>query len=259
MCPDFRAGSSSHVPALRELWQEAFGDEDAFLDLFFGTAFSPDRCWTAWDGQHLLGALYWFPCRCGDQSMAYIYGVATARAARGKGIATGLMRDAQAHLEAQGVRGLILVPSEASLVRFYAPLGFVPCARQGRIRIRAAGPALPLKPVSPRRYGQLRRELLPVGGVVQEDVNLDFLAARMRLYAGKKLLLAAAVEQDGSLYACELLCADPVSAAPRILKTLRAPTGIFRVPYTQGRPFALFKPLPGWLGQPPQYFAFAFD
>ena len=95
--------------------------------------------------------------------------------------------------------------------------------------------------------------------MTQEGVSLDFLAAQMKLYAGKDLLLAAATQEDGSLLASELLCGNPVTAAPRILKALRVPTGIFRVPYPKGRPFALFKPLPNWQGPVPQYFAFAFD
>lgn len=259
MSPEYRPCRREDMPALRGLWKEAFGDSDRFLDLFYGTAFATDRCRVAAGEDTVLAALYWFDCACGGQRMAYIYAVATAQAARGRGIATALLKDTQRHLEIQGVRGLILVPGTASLVRFYAPQGFVPCAPQGRIKADAAGPALPLKPVSPRRYGELRRELLPEGGVTQEGVSLDFLAAQMKLYAGKDLLLAAATQEDGSLLASELLCGNPVTAAPRILKALRVPTGIFRVPYPKGRPFALFKPLSRWQGSVPQYFAFAFD
>jgi len=41
-----RAGypQPNHQPALRRLWQAAFGDEDDFLDLFFGLAYDPQRC-----------------------------------------------------------------------------------------------------------------------------------------------------------------------------------------------------------------------
>ena len=33
--------TDNEIPGLRQLWQEAFGDADAFLDSFFQTAFSP--------------------------------------------------------------------------------------------------------------------------------------------------------------------------------------------------------------------------
>ena len=38
------APKKQDIPALKALWQEAFGDEEAFLDCFFSTAFSPKRC-----------------------------------------------------------------------------------------------------------------------------------------------------------------------------------------------------------------------
>ena len=50
------------VPALRALWREAFGDGDEFLDTFFDTAFSKERCRVAIDGERTVGALYWFDC-----------------------------------------------------------------------------------------------------------------------------------------------------------------------------------------------------
>ena len=48
--------------ARRQLWQEAFGDTDAFLDLFERTAFSEDRCLCLTEGNALAAALYWFDC-----------------------------------------------------------------------------------------------------------------------------------------------------------------------------------------------------
>ena len=33
--------SKEEIPQLRTLWQEAFGDSDAFLDIFFSNAFAP--------------------------------------------------------------------------------------------------------------------------------------------------------------------------------------------------------------------------
>ena len=71
--------------------------------------------------------------------------------------------------------------------------------------------------------------------------------------------LTAARQEDGAIQALELLCRDPIAAAPRILKALRAEEGVFRVPYAKGRPFAMFLPLASWQGPPPAYFGLAFD
>ena len=32
------------ISQLRQLWKEAFGDTDSFLDIFFSAAFAPERC-----------------------------------------------------------------------------------------------------------------------------------------------------------------------------------------------------------------------
>lgn len=256
---EFRQGELGDIPSLRTLWKESFGDSDAYLDCFFGTAFSCRCCRVAIRGGELLGALYWFGCTLRGQNLGYIYAVATSPACRKQGIATALMANTHEYLQQQGFAGAILVPATGELVRFYGKMGYRPCAPQGRLKATAAGPAVRLTAVSPRRYGELRRDLLPAGGVEQVGVSLDFLAAQAHLYAGRGLLLAATVQDDGSLMAQELLCRDPVKAAPGILKALRVEQGVFRLPYAKGRPFAMFLPLDGWLGEPPAYFAFAFD
>lgn len=150
---EYRSAREGDVPALRELWKEAFGDGDRFLDQFFEGPFAPERSRVAVVEGAVSGALYWFPASCRGQSLAYLYGVATAARLRGRGLCSGLMADTQAYLSAQGIDGMLLVPGSASLFRFYARLGYAPCCPQGRMKVQAAGPALPLKPVSPRRYG----------------------------------------------------------------------------------------------------------
>ena len=47
---------------MRSLWQEAFGDEDDYLDIFYSTAFSPDRCLCLSKEGKMQAALYWFDC-----------------------------------------------------------------------------------------------------------------------------------------------------------------------------------------------------
>ena len=56
------APDSAQIPALRRLWQQAFGDSEQFLDIFFETAYSPDRCRCVIVDDQLAAALYWFDC-----------------------------------------------------------------------------------------------------------------------------------------------------------------------------------------------------
>jgi hypothetical protein len=67
------------IPALRGLWKEAFGDSDDFLDMFWRTAFSYDRCRCVTVDGEVAAALYWFDCECRGERVAYIYAVATAK------------------------------------------------------------------------------------------------------------------------------------------------------------------------------------
>ena len=62
---------SEQIPQLRILWKEAFGDSDNFLDIFYSTAFSPERCLCATIGCELAAMAYWFDC----EDYAYIYAV----------------------------------------------------------------------------------------------------------------------------------------------------------------------------------------
>ena len=58
-----------HIRNLRQLWQEAFGDTDAFLDTFFDTAFSPERCFCVLDRDVPVSVVYWFDCACREKKI----------------------------------------------------------------------------------------------------------------------------------------------------------------------------------------------
>ncbi len=259
MCLKFRCGKMEDVMELRQIWKEAFEDTDAYLDTFYSVAFSPERCRLATVKEEIAAVLYWFPCSCCGQDLAYVYAVATKKAFQGKGLATALMENLNVHLEGFGVAGIILVPGSVDLVRFYEKRGYTPCAMQKTIGGTACGKTVSLQKVNPEKYEELRRKLLPHGGVAQEGVNLEFLARSAALYAGENLLLAAVRKEDGTILGLELLCQNPEIKIPGILNALNIGKGKFRIPSADGKPFALFHPLKGWEGDAPAYFAFAFE
>ena len=115
----------NRIPQLRQLWKEAFGDDDAFLDKFFSTAFAADRCRCGIVDDKLAAALYWFDCRWQNRKIAYIYAVAVAKSCRGQGLSRTLMDAAHSLLKTQDYAGCILVPADAGLFRLYEKLGFI--------------------------------------------------------------------------------------------------------------------------------------
>lgn len=239
---------------LRRLWKEAFGDEDDFLDGFFSSGFSPERCRCATENGKLLGALYWFDVRLQEQKYAYIYAVATAENSRGRGVCHALMAKTHSDLKAQGYSGSILVPQSEGLFRFYGGMGYVPCSWVREYVCSAGEASVPVRAVSAQEYAAQRRQLLPLGGIVQEGENLDFLQTQWKLYAGEDFLLTAFLQKD-KLIAMEYL-GDP-SHCRGILRALNCSRGIFRMP-GEDIPFAMYLPFEKG-SKKPAYFGLAFD
>ena len=76
-----------HLAGLQDLWIQAFGDTREFVNSFFTTAFSPQRCLCVPDGDNVRAALYWFDCNLADRKIAYLYAVATEEKARDRDFA----------------------------------------------------------------------------------------------------------------------------------------------------------------------------
>lgn len=240
------------VPQLKQLWQLAFGDSMAVIDLFFTTGYAPCRCRCVTAEGQPAAALYWLDAACRGQKMAYLYAVATHPAHQGRGLCRRLMEDTHVLLKNLGYTAALLVPGEPGLRNMYAKMGYRSC---GGIRefSAAAGIPIPLEQLSREEYTLLRRKYLPEGGVLQEEESLLYLETFAQFYAGSDFLLAAA-PADTCLHGMELL--GDTSAAPGILAALGCQTGTFRTPGEE--PFAMYHPLTED-AHPPTYFGLALD
>ena len=177
--------SAEQIPQLRNLWKEAFGDTDAFLDAFFHTAFSPRRCRCITEEGMAKSVLYWFEVTCDDQRYAYLYAVATAAECRGRGLFSMLLEDTKRVLQSEGYAGILLVPQSEPLARMYEKFGFTVCTLNQEYTVRAGEAATPLREIGAQEYVKLRRRMLPAGSVLQEGVTLDFLATQYHFWAGE--------------------------------------------------------------------------
>ena len=240
------------IPQLRQLWQEAFGDTDAFLDGFFSTAFSPDRCRCVVENGQVAAALYWFSCESDGQPLAYIYAVATAKRFRGQGICRKLMEDTHNHLKSVGYAGALLVPGDSELRSMYRAMGYRDMTGVKRFSCKVSAP-ITVERIDGAQYAALRRERLPQNAVLQEGENLRFLETMARFYRGEDFLLCAVQEED-RLTALELLGNE--MAAPGIVAALGCKEGIFTVPGKE--PFAMGIAFAQDFRKP-EYFAFAFN
>ena len=242
---------SEHIAALRLLWQEAFGDTDAFLDGFFSTAFAPQRCLCMLQQGRALSAAYWLDVQLPGGKGAYIYAVATAKDSRGRGLAHKLMAAIHEKLQQEGYGAAILVPGEPALETFYEGMGYRFFGGIRSFSALAKSPGVALRNVSGEEYAALRKGYLPAGAVEQKRENMAFLETYAALYAGEDFLLAAYRDRD-TLSGLEML--GNVEKAPGILHTLGVKQGSFRTPGHE--PFAMWLPLKEM--QAPTYFGLAF-
>lgn len=139
--------------ALREsmcaLWQEAFGDDRQFIMHYLCHYSHPHnrilRFSTA--GNRVVAMMHWHEFTFGQQPVgkeplvalspmpqhlagcrgAYIYGVATARAWRGHGLARAMIAEAAATMRRCGTHYAMLIAEEPSLRQWYATMGFTLC------------------------------------------------------------------------------------------------------------------------------------
>lgn len=236
------------VPALRALWQQAFGDTDAFLDNFFSLAFSPERALVAKEQGQILGALYWLDCQLKEKTFSYIYAVATDKAFFGQGVCTALMTRLHSLMENAG-KGTILVPGEEGLRNFYRRFGYENFGGMDEKLCFAGAMPIAVEKLTAHAYAQKRQQLLPEGGILQEGAFLPFMDTQMDFYGGKGWLLA--IQKD---FAPEFLGDE--AQLPGILKALDLPQACVRL--AGEKPYAMYRRAAQ--GEPaPKYFAFALD
>lgn len=251
MTPDYP--TAADIPGLRQLWKLAFGDTDAFLDVFFSTAYDPHRCRCIREGGIIPAALYWMDMDLAGQKFAYIYAVATNPTFRGKGLCRRLMEDTAAVLTARGYDGAILVPQEEGLRAMYARMGYLPATAIGE-EICAASVPCALREISAPEYAARRIPMLPEDSINPGQEALDFLAELARFYAGKGFLAAVSREQE-HLRILEYL--GDRAAASALVAALGATEATLRVPGAD-RAFAMYRPLTPACKKP-EYYPFAFD
>lgn len=245
---EIRYPCDREIPSLRKLWKQAFGDTDDYLDLFFGTAFSPMRSLCALDGDTVAAAMYWLDAEFDGKQIAYLYAVATDKAYRGRGLCRALTEEAHRILKDRGYSGAILVPAEPGLFAMYAKMGYRTCSSVTEWEVTAGKP-IPLHPLTRAEYAMGRRDQLPSGAVIQEGVTLDLLAGMGEFFSGEGVLLTAIRDGD-SIWVPELL--GDKAKAPGIVAALGAKTGKFRGPGEE-KSFAMYcafddSPAPTYLG-----------
>ena len=243
----------SDIPKLRLLWKKAFGDTDAFLDVFFSTAYAQDHCRCIREGEAVSAALYWLDMDLQGQKFAYIYAVATDPECRGRGLCRKLMDDTAAVLTGQGYDGAILVPQDEGLRVMYGKMGYLPATNLNEGICAASTPCF-VEELTPEDYAARRTQFLPEGSMTLGNTALDFLSKFARFYAGAGFV-AAVSREEAHLRILEYL--GDQETAPALVAALGRTEATLRTPVNSTE-FAMYLPLTDRCCKP-EYFPFAFD
>lgn len=235
------------------LWQQAFGDSEAFIEGFFRTGFSPERCRFLEKDGALAAILYWFECQWDGKKVAYIYAVATERNFRGQGLCRQLMEDTHRHLRCLGYAGATLVPGDAGLFQMYEKLGYRGFCPMEHKCLLSGGQPVEVRCISPEQYAALAKEYLPVGSVVPGAEMLSFYATYGQFYAIDGGCFCAAREED-TVYIQEFL--GDAGVLPGIGAALGVEKIQVRLPVGD-KPFAMYHSFTD--GALPEYLGIALD
>ena len=280
-----RPSVPADIPAQRQLWQLAFGDDEAYVDNFYTAYYRPERVLVLEEAGAVRAMTAWFdtalvvPGR-GKFRAAYLYAVATHPEWRGRGLAGELLARADGFFRTWDIPAVTTVPAESSLHNFFGGNGFRECFVHGQFRYdRPAAPAPAegeLEALSPAAYAALREERLAGRAhialspeVMAYQAGACALAPGGGLYAldtprGRAALCAEGMG-DGSLLVKELLC--PSGEQENILARLPALlprwSGLYRTP-DGDLPFGMLKWLDpaldrAWDWSSAAYLGLAFD
>ena len=117
------------LPQLKNIWRVCFGDTAQGTDFVFEHTLSLNRMLVSFDnaGQP-VAMLNWKPLEFTTPGAripgGYIYGIATLPEHRGRGLSSGLIRQADEVLRGQAAKLSCLIPADKPLFGFYAARGF---------------------------------------------------------------------------------------------------------------------------------------
>lgn len=164
-----RLSRPADIPALRALWDLAFGDDGAYVDNFFNTCYRPERVLVLEAEGAVRAMTAWFDTRFvvpgrGEYRAAYLYAVATHPDWRSRGLSGRLLAWADGYFRSLAIPAVTTVPAQPSLHSFFGANGFGECFRHAELALTpeelpSAGAPV-LRPARPADYGRVREGLL---------------------------------------------------------------------------------------------------
>jgi GNAT superfamily N-acetyltransferase len=111
-----------------DLWKEAFGDLDAFIQLYFERVYRDENALVIEKEGRVLSSLQMLPYTmtfCGEEiQVAYISGACTTPSEQGKGLMKQLLQEAFCEMQRRNIALTALIPAEKWLFNYYRSQGY---------------------------------------------------------------------------------------------------------------------------------------
>lgn len=167
---EIRPSRAEELKEQKALWKVAFGDDEAYIDLFYRTCAKPEDIMVLTEDGVLCSMLALLPLELSlpngeTLTSAYVYALATDPNARKQGYGRALLQYVELYLRERNVDCITVVPAEASLFKFFETVGFGECFANRKLELlESMVPPAPagshLEEVDAAAYGELRERLL---------------------------------------------------------------------------------------------------
>ena len=164
-----RKARENDKETLKALWVECFPKDVEYSEFFFEKIYKKNCAVLFEESGEILGMIHSFPRTLmtpeGAVSAKYIYGVGTAKKARGRGVAGRLLLSEEKDCDV-----LLLIPQNESLFAFYEKYGFLNLSKVSK------------REVSPNGKADIRlaeeRDIAYLNGVYERELEGSLFATR---------------------------------------------------------------------------------
>jgi len=180
---------------LKEIWKNAFGDPDWYIDFFFKNRFEAENTFVYLDGGKPVSMFFMLPAQINVEgsfkNAGYIYGVSTMPTYQGRGYSTALLRYANDNM-ADNIEATFLTPASSGLFNFYKKQGYEAAfaVKEMDLSLQDFGniqaPAADFKKIDAKSYKAVRDRAFNAHGYIKWDASaIEYILAENELVGGK--------------------------------------------------------------------------
>ena len=156
----YRLSAKQDYPDLCGLWLEAFGENEESAKFVFESFSGYQHIYVLEEERAVVCMACAVPCSLQGKEGIYLYGVATKKSHRGKGLMSALLEYAEQEEKRKGAEFSVLIPQTPDLFAFYRRFGYETRFYRHAFSVEsvpAAAETLSASPVTAGGLASLRR------------------------------------------------------------------------------------------------------